>query len=234
MKRYATLFAAAALVLIADAFALMHAARNRSGPIDADITLTEKELAWFPSSDNSGVLLSLQTYQDFNATPAIGRDGLARLGFDVSMDPAAPKAYEFYNRQGQRLIWAVLELREATPIDAQGKPVEHASRLTPVDGGPDPASLRNRYPDRAGYLILPARVRAEIRPEYRQPVHRPAQVYGYVWGFPSGVHVPKPWSDVFSAQRNRGLSAYRVRLQTGGLFEPMVAGVEFAPAPPTR
>lgn len=227
MNRYATLIAAAALVLIADAFALIHAARNRSGPADADIVLTEKELAWFPSSDDSGVLLSLQTYQDFNATPAIGRDGLARLGFDVSMDPAAPKAYEFYNRQGQRLIWAVLELREATPVDSQGKPIEYASHLTPIDGGPDPASLRGRYPDRARYLILPARVRCEVRPEYKQPTYRPAQLYGYLWGFPTSVHVPRPLSDVFRAHLNDSRRAYRVRLRTGGLYEPAVAGVEF-------
>lgn len=40
----ATLIAAGSVVMIANAFALLHAGRNRSGSADAQVTLTEREL----------------------------------------------------------------------------------------------------------------------------------------------------------------------------------------------
>ena len=46
MKR-TSLLAAAAIVLIANTFALVHAARNRSGSPESDVTLTQRELAEF-------------------------------------------------------------------------------------------------------------------------------------------------------------------------------------------
>lgn len=227
MKRYATLIAAAALVLIADGFAFLHAYRNRTGPGDAAVILTENELVWLPNSDDSGVLLTLRTWQDMGPTPLIGRDALAHLGFDVSRDPAESKASEFYYRQGPRRVWAVLELSESAPIDPDGKPVADASRLAYIEAGLSPAPLRGRYPDRGRYLILPARLQAHVRPESKKPAYRPAQLDGDLYGFHIEVHVSKPWSDLFRAHRNdRGL-AYRVRLRTGSLYEPFVDGVEF-------
>src|SRR5271155_710139 len=59
MKR-GSLFAAAAIVLIANGFALAHSWRDRSGPVDADIVLTERELpqAFDTDDENSGVALN--------------------------------------------------------------------------------------------------------------------------------------------------------------------------------
>ena len=61
MKR-ASLLAAAAILVVANTFALVHAWRNRSGSIETDITLTERELpmSYNLNEDNTGVSLDLR------------------------------------------------------------------------------------------------------------------------------------------------------------------------------
>ena len=49
--KHAGVFAPAAIVLLANAFALIHAAINRSGQPEAEIVLTERELNYSPSAD---------------------------------------------------------------------------------------------------------------------------------------------------------------------------------------
>ena len=58
--KHASLIAAAALVLLANAFALIHASLNRSGEIEADMVLTERELTNYADPDDSGVSLTLR------------------------------------------------------------------------------------------------------------------------------------------------------------------------------
>ena len=58
--RYGSLLVAATLVLLANTLALIHAARNRAGQPEAEITLTDRELYYHRNLDDSGVALSLR------------------------------------------------------------------------------------------------------------------------------------------------------------------------------
>src|SRR5438067_11450665 len=117
MKR-ASLLAAAAIVLVANAFALVHAWRNRSGPVEADITLTERELPMSYSfdDDDSGVSLDLRwlnlAWVSFGLErPPLWLDqkALQELGFDTSVAASDEKASEFYQRQRARRGFVALE-----------------------------------------------------------------------------------------------------------------------------
>lgn len=232
-RRYTTLVAAAAVVLLADAFAFVHSARNRSGPVDADMILSDRELYWRYNRDDSGVILVLQQSYDPALTEAVDREALQRIGFDVSVDPVSRDASTFYRRQSVRTAWIALELRDEAPPGPDGKRNETSSRLVLVGADATPEAVRRRYPDRSRVLILPGRVRPEVRPEYRTPQYKPAILYGHVWGFPTDIHVPRPWSDVFRGHRDETIANVRpyrfiVRIRTGGLYEPYVIGAQFS------
>jgi hypothetical protein len=120
--KYASLIAAAAVVLLANAFALVHAARNRSGQPDAEITLTERELSYYPDPDDSGVVLTLQwvdrsallysaslTAEELEGMTWLNQAKLEELGFDCSVPLTDPKAESFYARQGARTAFLALE-----------------------------------------------------------------------------------------------------------------------------
>jgi hypothetical protein len=70
MKR-TSLIASAAIVVLANAVALVHAARNRMGTPDAELTLTQRELRYYPSArdDDSGVALNLEWTDPDNLPP---------------------------------------------------------------------------------------------------------------------------------------------------------------------
>jgi hypothetical protein len=118
-----TLFLAAGVVALADGLALVHAARNRAGEPEAMVTLTERELRYYPNKDDSGVTLMLQhtspdawiyTGADNPALEAlmgrIGTKQLADVGFDCSRQASDKDAGEFYRRQRPRTAWGALEL----------------------------------------------------------------------------------------------------------------------------
>lgn len=112
---------------------------------------------------------------------------LAQLGFDVSVAPGDPRAERHYATQLPRQAFVVLTVggsawdgflqQERQRVDeylrdpavAESSRREYvgfveraersASRLMPVDAGPDAEALRVRYPDRASVLILPATAR---------------------------------------------------------------------------
>ncbi len=191
MKR-ASLFAAVAIVIVANAFALVHAWRNRSGPMQADVTLTERELPMFYSTgeDDSGVSLRL-SWINPNWTPFgweapeswLNQEALRGLGFDISMEPSNLKAGEFYGRQRPRRVFVALEYdgpawrqhlernqdqdrqsAEAAKLVAPPHSHEGETRLVAIDAGADPARLRGRHPDRNSLIIVPAVVRVMARP----------------------------------------------------------------------
>ena len=100
--KFVSLFAAAALVILANVFALVHAAINRSGHPDAEITLTERELNYFAGSDDSGVALNLRWVDtsivpnapapppDQQVSTLLNQAKLEELGFDCHVDPSDP------------------------------------------------------------------------------------------------------------------------------------------------
>jgi hypothetical protein len=182
----ASLVTAASIILAANALALFHAARNRAGSPEAEITLTNRELRYFDQSatdDDSGVTLHLQW-----TDPAIfwragterkqswlDRTKLQTLGFDCAVDPGNSEAARFYERQRPRQVFAALEYdgaswralveeyeralaKQQAAAGSNDATVVAAgmSRLVAVDADLDPVKLRARHPDRQSVLILPA------------------------------------------------------------------------------
>src|SRR5436190_11978855 len=118
----ASLIAAGALVLLANAFALAHAALNRSGEPAAEIVLTERELTYYSDPDDSGVALTLRWIdpggprystalkpEELEARNWLGKEKLTELGFDCRVGASDRDAYSYYNRQAARTSFVALE-----------------------------------------------------------------------------------------------------------------------------
>jgi hypothetical protein len=190
--KHATLLAAAAIVLVANAFGLVHAWRNRSGPVEADITLTEREvpLSYNSNDEDSGVALDLRwtdpTWALFgreNSMLWLEQRTLQDLGFDTGVAPSDNKAVEFYQRQRARRAFVALEYdgpawrkhldlaeraeRERAELTKSNVPANlHQSQthLIAVDASTDATRLRARHPDRNSVIIVPAIVRIAVQP----------------------------------------------------------------------
>jgi len=180
MRRIAILLAAA-LVLTADIFVVVKAARNRSGPPIATIELTERELRLVrPQRESTALFLELAW------EPAWGRgrfnfeDGpgwfnqakLEEIGYDCRLAPSDPSAAAQYRAMTAKEAFAVLEHREAGGAGA-GDGRSSWSRLVAVDAGRDYAPLRKKYPD-ARFLIVPALVRLLYTVEWDANARRDA------------------------------------------------------------
>lgn len=255
--KYASLLAAAAIVLTGNTFALIHAWHNRTGTIETDITLTERELELSSnlSNDDSGVTLSLRWTEPrrtlFRQVPRwLDQNILRQLGFDTSVAPSDGNAAEFYGRQRPRQVFVALEydgpawrkLLSELEQEARDHPEVFSSRLPPyllepqthliaVDASTDASRLRGRHPDRHSTIILPAVVRIAVQPSdptAPEEVQRPGHVFGTLQEIPTAIHVPKPFSDLFRRMpKDRSKWHYRVHLRFGASFEPWIAGVEF-------
>ena len=261
MKR-GSLLAAAAVVLVANAFTLLHARRNRAGPPDSDITLTERELSedYKANDEDSGVSLRLRwtdqwrsLYMLHSPAPWLDRKILQEVGFDISVAPSDKAASDFYARQRARRAFVALEYDgpawrkwiddvehqeqrqfELNPGIKHANAREISTRLTAIDAGSDAARLRGRHPDRGSVIIVPAVIRIGLGPQVAEmPAQR--QLYGSIEQIPSSIHVPLPFSDVFRRRPagDRNTATYRVHLRYGALLEPWIVGVEL-PAPPAR
>ena len=191
--KHASLGAAAAVVLLANAFALVHAARNRSGETQTGIALTDRELYYRHDSDDSGVALTLRwvdhgsqgyspflTPDDLVAATWLNQSKLRELGFDCSVNPADQNASSFYARQSARTGFAAfeyegdawkrwLELRrritDAEPGQRRTFDYDRrgATRLAIIDAASDATSLRTRHPDGGRVLVLPAVFRVSVQ-----------------------------------------------------------------------
>ncbi len=248
--KHASLGAAALIVVLSNAFALIHAARNRSGQPDAQITLTDRELTYYRNADDSGVELILRWTDSYPRyfVPGLGfageesrvwldKEKLESLGFDCGVPPADPKADSFYARQRPRRGFETQRRIAAQQPALQNTFDERlASRLVAIDAAGDPATLRARHPDRAGVLILPAVIQIYVVPRIAAGVgrvERPAQLAGMIQQVPSAIHVSRPLSDGFRRLRLTVRDAkqeeplYRVHLSYGRLLEPWTTGVEF-------
>ncbi len=190
MKR-ASLFAAAGIVLIANAFALAHAWRNRAGAVDADLTLTERELqhSYQSNEDDSEVALNLRWNNPELSWPWerqmswLDEKTLRELGFDTSVPPSKDAAPEFYQRQRPLRVFVALEYDGPAwrkwMDDLERKAQEHpelpqanlpknlresASRLVAIDASSDATRLRAHYPDRGSVIVVPAVIRIAVEP----------------------------------------------------------------------
>ncbi len=120
------------------------------------------------------------------------------------------------------------------------------SRLFAVDAGNDPASLRQRYPDRTRCIITPALVRIQLLRAHDQEPRRSARLAGYVERLlTDSIQVPRDRRGAltslaasrqeysFSGQSEKVFAPrYRVTLNYGKRHEPWVTAVQ--PLPPVR
>jgi hypothetical protein len=169
---------AAALVLAADAFVLVSAARNHSGaPVEA-IELTERELRLVrPQREGTALFLRLAW------EPAPGRfkfeDGpgwfnqakLEELGYDCRLPLTDPSAPAHYEAMPAKEAFAVLEYNQAA-WGEEGEGRSLWSRLLAVDAGRDLALLRKKYPDTRRVLIVPSLVRLIYQAKWEPNVRR--------------------------------------------------------------
>lgn len=163
MKRKGVLLAVA-VVLVADAIALLEAARNRAGEPVESMRLTERELRLErPTKASTALLLHLNWEPVWRWVRAgdgaewFEKAKLEELGFDCRLPVTDPSAAAHYRAMGPREVFAVLEYRESA-----GE--ENRSGLRVVDAGLDFARLRGKYGGQGRYLIAPGVVRLHLEP----------------------------------------------------------------------
>lgn len=104
-----------------------------------------------------------------------------------------------------------------------------ATRLMVVDFGLDPEALRQQYPERSRYLILPATYRPDVTPATRDSsgaITALGRVEGRISELlPGSVHVPRPLRDSLlglGATRNDSTTHFEVTLKVGQKWEVWV------------
>lgn len=226
-----SLAAAAVVVVVANGFALLHAARNRMGQPDAVITLTERELSRVRTEDDSGVSLML-SFQDPNRIwyvenlrqeAWLNREKLSTLGFDCSVDLSDTRASNFYERQVPRSGFVALEYN-GPAYRAAAIPGNILSRLVAIDAATGSVQLRARHPDRNSILILPAVIRISFRAEVPNKGWK-AQIVGSIDNVPRSIHVPRPFSSKFQAFPITNPTPYRVNITFGSALDPWITNV---------
>lgn len=115
------------------------------------------------------------------------------------------------------------------------------SRLFVIDAGNDPAALRQQYPDRARFLILPALVQVYHFGSPNSAQARESSLRGSVELLISEIHVPHRFHKLFDARRHKNAFGaalslgtengprYQVSLRAGKRYEPWVADIVGAP-----
>lgn len=248
------LLAGLALIALVNGVILADVAWNRSA-LEAQVELTERELKFsgdLEPDEDSGLSLRLH-WEDGREWPGPGwldREKLREIGFDVRVDPADPKAEEFYRNVLARKAFVVLEMdgdawrrriakkeRHLDELKADSyTPREHlenerrslaaersmGTRLFAVDSGQDPEALRARYPDRSRYLILPARF--DLHHSSRPESH-PAHLFGTIGLLVPEVHVPLELRPVLDAARRGRDRPFRAGIAVGRRFEPRLVSV---------
>lgn len=169
MRTIAIAIAAGTLVA-ADAVLLVGVAAARRGTPDARLDLTERELLLQERPEvNSAATLTL-VWRNPGAMSWLTAEKLDELGV------RSP-------RNGPKPVFAVLGLISETK--------QEGSRLAIVDAGLVPAGLRERYPERDRYAIVPAIARRNR--DARQAGHE-----GWIGIEPQYVYVPRAYLNVFS------------------------------------
>ena len=175
------------LILTTNVWILGAAAWNRTGEATSNVTLTEGELSLAtyqgqPGRDDTRLALRLVWHpiqewapEGTQARSWFGPAKLREIGFRVDQDPSDPKAAARYKKALPRQAYLVLELseearvrwaaqhRSETGTGPNKAPVGFdrlsRSRLFAVDAGPSADELRQSYPNRDRFIIVPAVVR---------------------------------------------------------------------------
>jgi hypothetical protein len=180
------------------------ASYNRGGDPRMTLIVTERELSlpYDPEpapDDDPGLQLQLEIDRrddPLDARNWLTEDRLRALGFGLHVPAGSPEAERRYRTVPPRVGWVVFEYggpawteiarRRALTTDARARTPIEATRLVPVDAGPDFDALQARYP--SGHLIL----RAVITLMFRNAQSGGPVIYGYVRELvPSTVTVPR-------------------------------------------
>jgi len=213
MKRIG-LFLAIMLVIVVNIMLLAGVWYNRTGPPDAVITLTERELPLLNAQeDDSGIALRI-AYRTQNET-WLDRAKLEELGFDY------PDGEIARNLDLTRTVQLVLKLEDEA--------AKKESRLIAVDAGRDAGELRRSYGDRSRYIIAPGVVRLFLDRNDGDEEKLTAHVQSLLTSF---IHVPKQHA-AFLAGLEEGddTPRYAVTLRYGRRLEPWVVKVELLELP---
>ena len=115
MKRSLVL-AAGAVVLVANAWVVVSALKNRGDAPGGTVELTERELHLQPvSKDNTAVFLALRwglassEPEDDGAPAWLNAAKLQELGFNCSLPVESPHAAKHYNTMSPALLYVMLE-----------------------------------------------------------------------------------------------------------------------------
>ena len=250
MTRRWLLAGAAAIVCLTNLAALGLGAVNRSGAVDAPITLTEREVAFYNYDPDSTAteLRLVWTSPDDTGFPC---EKIRPLGFTCPDRPVSSDDRVF--RQPQRIGYVVLEydgpaweqfrkrseaaaeIRARDPSAASNydSSLNTRSHLVPVDIGLNGEDLRRTYPDASRYLITAARIAARVS-AFRDPPHV-STLAGFVMELmPSTINAPLPFSTIIrrAAESHSGeppaswTPRYGVTLRYGRFREPWIVDVK--------
>lgn len=200
MRRWLA-FAAAGVLVAADAALLLGVARARRGEPEARLLLTERELALPPRNEENSALSLRLNWWGGRVRPrdeTLDAARLAALGFDTSS-----------RRPAARRVYVVLELRPEAP--------EGFIRLARVDAGRDARLLRERYPDRQRYAIAAGVARMWWNSRLGSPG-------GIVTPATSEVYVPPEYMRVFTGLTPPG--RYEVALCYDRNGDPWICGAQ--------
>ena len=246
-----SLWAAAGIVLAANAFALLHAARNRAGTLEAELVLSSPREAQINASsltdDDSGVSMDLH-WTDSSAAPWnvtaempptwLDRARLQALGFDTSMEPGNSKAQRFYARQRPRRVFAALE-NDGPGFQAVSEAWERQAEQNRAKGL---GGQTYDYRAQGSRLVV---VDADADPEKLRARHPdrtrvaivpavvaldligyappPPRLRGRLQEIPASINVPLPLSAQIRGNSRRD---YTVRVRWGALYEPWLESIE--------
>lgn len=217
----------AAIILVANVFALFGVQRNRSGEPRQSISLTQRELELSNRrEENSGISLRLR----FNGQwePDDARAG--ELGFSPNENAS------IRGRLSQRPVFVALECngpRYAEWLEKQERQQPTAievvkqswrtqfTRLFVADVARSPEPLLQKYANRENYLVVRGLATATV--SYTDPVtfrRGPRRIEVFVSRIePGSIHLPLPLSQLDTAH------PYIVDLSYGPRFEPWATAI---------
>jgi len=220
--------AAGALLLLANGAILVNVARNRAGNPDAVVRLSEREArSYLTQEKGTELLLELRiawkmatgpdgqsTWFDRARLEALGVPDLPAGGDSIGTSrwrPVDRKGYAVLELAGP--AWERWEAAEQATRDSArarrdttrmaempaGEGHQHGAAPKKWADWSPPLALRQQYPDRSRYLILPATYRAVFTgpvADSTGAVITPARLEGQIMDLlPGTLHVPRPLRD---------------------------------------
>jgi hypothetical protein len=241
--RLTLISAAAAVVVVSNAWTLVATWRNQGRADGGVLELTEREVPlvhvpWETTATQLELRWEVLSDAPAGGGPAAWLDAakLAELGYDCSVPLDGPQAREHYTSLPPAEVFVVLEYEgEAWRKSPRGQ--ETRTRLIVVDAGRDAQHLRKQYPGDHTHVIT----RGIVRPFYQEHsipdgvlLSAPC-LRGWVQDvLPSGIFVPQPHGAALEEFRDQGprdpepaetAPRFAVTVSWGSDYEPWVQAV---------